>query len=373
MKANKIIAAGVLTALLSTASFAQTVINVTGATAFRAASHAAIQNMMTEVEYAWTGNQALSGANRAIFKGKINGEDYVIRTSWSGSGAGVEALINQTPVQVLQLTTPVSSTGEAIANPNYEVGVAKFGFSDVAQAATEHPAPALEATAVGVVPFMFVANKGASSLTNITSQQFGGLYGVGAAPLSYFTGNANDSDTFVVSTGRASSSGTRITVLAETGYGISTPVQQYQVAVNEGENAGVILPENVELFAEEGNFGYSSNSFIRDIVQRESVNGAPLVLGYLTVSDAQAAIAGGAQEVTYNGVHYSEENVRNGSYTLWGYQQFFNVAGLNSQEQSFKTSLINAIPANLNNAGISIPSMNAARDGGEGGQVVPIF
>lgn len=373
MKAKKIIAAGVLSALISTASFAQTVINVTGATAFRAASHSAILNMLEDAEYAWVGTQGLTGANRAIFKGTINGADYIIRTSWSGSGAGVNALVNDVPVEVLDTGTTVSSTGTLEASPVYESSLAKFGFSDVAQSATEHPSPALDATPVGVVPFMFVANKGSTSLNNVTSQQFGALYAMGGAPLSYFTGDANDVDTFVVPTGRASSSGTRITVLAETGFGISTPVQQYRINTNSGELAGVILPENMEMFEDEGNNGYSSNSFIRDVVGRESVEGAPLVLGYLTVSDAQAAILAGAQEVTYNGVAYSEENVRNGSYTLWGYQQFFNVSGLNSQEEAFKDALIDAIPANLNNAGIAIPTMNAAREGGEGGQVTPIF
>lgn len=372
MKAKNIIAAGVLSAVIGTSAYAQTVINVTGATAFRAASHTAIKNMLTDVEYAWVGNQELTGANAAIFKGKIGGEDYIVRTSWSGSGAGVRALLNQEPVQVLVTSTAVSSEGQLITAPAYETGVAKFGFSDVAQAATEYPSPALEATPVGVVPFMFVANKSAvgTGLDNITSQQFGALYSGGGVPLSLFTGSAADVDTFVLPTGRASSSGTRITVLAETGFGISTAVQQYSVA---GTINDPITAEGIELFSDEGNFGYSSNSFIRDIVQRESAEGAPLILGYLTVSDALRAIQGGAQEVTYNGVHYSEENVRNGSYTLWGYQQFFNTAGLSSQEQTFKSTLIDAIPANLGTAGIAIPSMNVNREGGEGGLIVPIF
>lgn len=366
MKANKIIAAGILSAVIGSSAFAQTVINVTGATAFRAASHAAIQNSLEDVEYAWVGNQALSGANRAIFKGKINGEDYIIRTSWSGSGDGVAALLDASPVEVLALSTAVSSAGGVVSAPSYEQGIAKFSFSDVAQNATNRPTPSLAATQVGVVPFMFVASKSAvgSGFTNVSSQQFSALYSLGYSPLSLFTGNASDTR-LVVPTGRASSSGTRITVLAETGFGIYSSVAQWQI-----NGSGPISMDDLAEFAP--NAGYSSNSFIRDIVQRESGTGEPLVFGYLTVSDALAATANGnAQALTYNGVAYSVDNVTSGKYTLWGYQQLFNVDGLSAQENTFKNTLVNAIPANLGNAGIAIPQMKVTRTGGEGGTILP--
>lgn len=368
MKINKIIVAGALSAVMGSSMFAQTVINVTGATAFRAASHAAIANSLEEVEYAWVGNQELSGANRAIFKGKINGEDYIIRTSWSGSGDGVAALLDQSPVQVLTLDTPVSAAGTFIESPTYEGGTAKFSFSDVAQSATTRPTPALQATPAGVVPFMFVASKSAADFgfTNVTSQQFDALYSLGGSPLSLFTGNAADDEVIVFPTGRASSSGTRITVLAETGYGINTGLNQFEIL---GTKDDPIDYSDTVLF--NPGAGYSSNSFIRDIVQRESVEGGPIVFGYLTVSDALQAIAGGAQGLTYNGVEYSVENVTSGKYTLWGYQQFFNVAGLSNEEETFKTTLINALPSSLGSAGITIPEMQVHRIGGEGGTILP--
>lgn len=366
MKVNKIIAAGVLSAVIGSSAFAQTVINLTGATAFRAASHAAIRATLDDTQFAWVGNQELSGADRAIFKGTINGEEYIIRTSWSGSGAGVAALLDQSNVEVLALNTPVSAAGGVVASPSFEQGVAKFAFSDVAQSATSRPTPSLQATPVGVVPFMFVASKSAvgTGFTNVTSQQFEAMYSIGFVPLSMFTGNASD-ERIVAPTGRASSSGTRITVLAETGFGINSNVSQWQVG-----GTGLITADDMEEFGPGA--GYSSNSFIRTLVQRESGEGEPLVFGYLTVSDALAATANGnAQALSYNGVEYSVENVTSGKYTLWGYQQFFNVQGLSAPEVTFKDTLISNIAGNLGNAGISIPEMKVTRFGGEGGVILP--
>lgn len=356
-------------AIFTTASaFADVTINITGATAFRASSNNAILNMLQGVEYAYTGDQGLGGANRAIFRGTLPGipGTTTVRTSWSGSAAGVRDVLQGNTVQVLLESTPMTAAGNNVTSPEFEQALAKFAFSDVAQDATPFPTPPLEGTPVGVVPFMFVANASApEEMNNMHDQLFNTIYSTGTAPLSMFTGVEADSSTIVIPTGRAATSGTRITMLAETGFGIARPVQQWQATRNQATN----MIEDPELFGEGGNLGYSSNSFIRDLMLGDS--DGFLMLGYLTISDALFVIANGGRELTYNGVAYSEEAVKNGSYTLWGYQQFYNAPGLTAAETTFRDTLINTIPTTMGTAGIPIPDMNVIRLGGDGGPLFP--
>lgn len=367
MKKIKVLAA-MCVAFTTASVFADVTINITGATAFRAASNNAILNMLQDVEYAYTGDQGLRGSNRAIFKGTLPGipGTTIIRTSWSGSAGGVRDILQANPVPVLLESTPMSAAGTNVADPQFESAVAKFAFSDVAQVATPTPTPALEGTPVGVVPFMFVANKSTpETVTNMTDQLFFTAYQTGQLPLSMLTGDPADADVVVLPTGRAASSGTRITMLAETGYGIARPVQQWQATRNAETNQ---IGEPT-LFGDDGNLGYSSNSFIRDLMIGESTGF--LFMGYLTISDALAAIEAGARELKYNGVAYSEENVKSGAYSLWGYQQFYNAPGLSEAEQTFRAALINTIPTTMGNAGIPIPDMQVTRSGGDGGPIFP--
>ena len=379
MKIRTMLCAALGAAALATTAQAQvTIINLTGATAFRAASNNAILNIMTltgsgdgyNYGYAYVGTQGLNGSNRSIFIGTIPGipGTTIVRGSWSGSSGGVGSLVNNSDVQVLVPSTAVLPAGAVVGTPVYESAKASFAFSDVAQVATEHPSPALVGTPVGVVPFMFVASKSApATVDNMTDQIFETLYSTSSVPLSMLTGNQADASIPVGCTGRASTSGTRITMLAETGYGIAKPVLQFQPTIS-----GTVPNATITDVGTAGNGGFSSNSFIRDIVQ--STSEGFYIIGYLTISDALAAVAGGAREMKYNGVAYSEENVKNGKYSLWGYQQFYQkLAALTANEQTFKTALINAIPSTLTatGAGIPEPQMRVVRAGGDGGPIFP--
>ena len=70
---------------------------------------------------------------------------------------------------------------------------------------------------------------------------------------------------------------------------------------------------------------------------------------------------------------YSEAKVKNGEYTLWGYQQFYGAVDITVDETSF----FNAFTAEVPNAlsplvtGIKIPDMNVTRNGGDGGPITP--
>ncbi|MDV7397069.1 hypothetical protein RZS08_37060, partial [Arthrospira platensis SPKY1] len=119
-------------------------------------------------------------------------------------------------------------------------------------------------------------------------------------------------------------------------FGFARSVQQWQANTVDGQ----IQPDTLEFV---GNDGYSSNSFIRNLVLgRSDLFETPVVIvSYLTISDALFVIENGARELTYNGVRYSEEAVKSGQYSLWGYQQFYNTPGLSASELVFRTALIN--------------------------------
>jgi hypothetical protein len=390
----------------STAS-AQTVINITGATAFRAAAHTAIINILGGpgvCQYGYVGS-SLSNANHALFKGSIGGSPYVIRTSQNGSTAGIAAVVNATTLTYLkdELTSPdISTAGVQIAsaiatattNGKTETAVGRFSFSDVDQAISNTPTPALPGAPVGVVPFVFVANVGApAGMTNMTDQLHESQWSTGQLPLSMYTGNPADTK-LVLNTGRNDGSGTRATILAETQYGPFRAVVQWGGPGTAANVAGSEGSGSVSFLQLLNNGGYSSNSFVRQNLARTSTNvtvgtdaagvggtaGQDIVIvSYLTLSDASAitTITGGAgvgaKALTYNGVAYSEANVKNGSYTLWGYQQFYGPIGITTEEQSFFNSFTAEIPNALSPlvTGLKIPDMNVTRSGGDGGPITP--
>lgn len=386
----------------STAS-AQTVINITGATAFRAAANRTILTLLNDgnpgtAKYAWVGSAGQSGfegSNRIIVEGFIGGDPFIIRTSQTGSTAGIGSVVNQTTpanayLDVTLTDADRTTTGTNIADATGKTVpgvIARFTFSDVDQAISPTPSPALPGTGVGVVPFVFVANVGApAGLTNMTDQLHESQWATGQLPLSMYTGNPADTK-LVLNTGRSSGSGTRATILSETQYGPFRSVVQWggpndATTVSGSEGSG-----SVTILNNQGNGGYSSNSWVRQNLARTSANvtvdGNPgndvVIVSYLTLSDAAAitTVTGGAgvgaRALTYNGVPYTFENVTNGQYTLWGYQQFYGSVDITPEEQAFFDAFVAGIPAELDPLSTGIPStdMNVTRNGGDGGPITP--
>jgi hypothetical protein len=396
MKTNKLVLGASLVLALSSVANGQTVINITGATAFRAAANNSIISLLGGAgvtKYAFTGTQGIGGTNRAIFKGTVAGIGAVtVRASWSGSTQGIADVASATPVQVLEddeLLLPTTTAGANVTGPFEAVNqVAQFAFSDVSQASSTTLSPSLTGAEVGVVPFAFVANSGApAAMTNVTDQIVASLYANAAVPMRLFTGNPADNSQ-VYASGRNDGSGSRALVLAETRYGVFSTVQQFTGVTNAtGQMTSLTYV---------GNGGYSSNSGIRDLVfgLGDSVSveggtaGPATVVSYLTVSDWIAATVTGksfdpdgtgplpsqnqkAKGLTYNGVAYSEEAVKQGAYTLWGYQWLYQAPTITPTELTFFNLFTAAIPANLGTAAIPIPAMTATRSGGDGGPVAP--
>lgn len=156
MKLKSLILGGV-TALLGTVSgFAQNVeINFTGSTAFRSAAHATILDVLGgqgTAEYCYDGS-TYGGSSHAVIRGQFNGKTYVVRTSWSGSTAGIASVVDQTTVNVIDETINVPTTaGAMIASPTFKAEVAQFSFSDVGVALSSRPTATLGGGPVGWFP-----------------------------------------------------------------------------------------------------------------------------------------------------------------------------------------------------------------------------
>jgi hypothetical protein len=271
MKSKLIASAFALAASFGVCNAQTTVIELTGATAFRSAAIDSINaaflagsgngNFATGYSNTTSSGSAASFGNGSmqIWRGTFPGitGTTIIRTSWNGSVEGIRAVASpgtdsvtgdeNNPLYLKEsilggngTSTPVrfhsdpGGAGAAANLLNYERAESDFAFSDVAQSATPVSGLSLSGGPVGVVVFTMIANKtwsddvksGLIDVSNITAQQFRSMAQQGYLPLSSFTGNASDTAK-VYLTGRNDGSGTRTSYLSETGVGAATPIQQY--------------------------------------------------------------------------------------------------------------------------------------------------
>jgi hypothetical protein len=365
---------GVATVSLSSAAHAQTELRLTGSTAFRSATHTAITKIFASGYRAAHTGSSLSSANQSIFKGTVNGEEVVIKASWSGSVGGVQTVSQNIDVNFLpESVLPVSGTATGVATGT-ETGKPDVAMTDNFQAATPFPSPVLVDKPVGVVPFKWVASKGApAGLSNINPQLAQAVFGAGSAALSLFTGLAADEVTKVFATGRDPDSGTRLTTFAEAGVGVNAEVVQYQPTVSSGAvTAHVPWPETVVngITFRQGNGGYSSGGSLVTTMGATTAAIGGFYVSYMGLSDATAAIAAGAKELTYSGVLYSLDNVKNGLYTFWCYEHLMYKSTLTGVKKTVADTLATQIETV--DAPIKLSDMRVIRLS-DGGLVTPNF
>jgi hypothetical protein len=409
MKTKALLAASALSLALAPATQADVTINITGSTAFRSVTMQAIVNTLGSAEGAWEGTgTALGSSNKASFKGTISGISGIVtvNTNWNGSveGMTIVGAGNATSGWIDSATATFAPANNGTFGNRYAVGAAPktslvptVACSDVYQASTTVTA-SLEDVIGGVIPFKYVASESAPvTLNNMSDQLHEALWAIGVQPLSLFTGDAADTRQ-VYAVGRDAGSGTRVTRLAETRYGITKPVTQWRVTTASGVASVFRLwPSQVEeptppsgSFNDAtllGNGGYTSGSSIATILGctstsvelRDGANGllasgqSVVAVGHLGLNDASVAITAGAKELTYNGAVYSQDNVRNGKYTAWGYLHVLNQTGALSADQVLaRDAIVNAFGSSLLpfgatvEAGIDVNTMAVSRseDGG---------
>jgi hypothetical protein len=418
---------------LAMASYASAVdIYITGATAFRTAAVRSICAAYAS-QGAFTGNYnsgSLTGASLSTFSGTFPGiaGTTTIHCAWNGSVEGIKAISLPEAVQFLTAApaaaATASGTGGAVASSLGTSGVIpQLAFSDVSQASTPFTAATLypEAPQMGVVAFSFVVNHGGDAgVTAVNSQLATSMLEGGSRPLRMFTGLSADATKRVYLTGRNDGSGTRTTVFAETGHGITSLTQQWKPTVVNGAltvannittlrlwptgdaaNASLIWGPDTA-----GNGGFSSGGNLTasmratsNSVQLQSAagvnSGAPgalTLIGYQSASDAfntQGANSStnlglpgrllaynGAGPLAYTGSVLSTaavNQIATGQYTLWGYEVLYSNVDLGSDANvnSVWTAIQDGMTsANLGLSGVPLASMFVSRSE-DGGTVAP--
>ena len=376
MKFKSMFATALAVAGLGSVANAQTVIDLVGSTAARAAVHDKIQEMFagsgnTLTTYAFNSSSGVLSSNQAIFHGNLGGNAVIIRTYWAGSVNGIRDIVQQIQQTNLYATTVAGNASGQVVSTTGNLATAsaatapEIGFSDVFATSTQFSAPSTEEE-VAVLPFKFYKNDGApAALDNITPLLVQQLYGnLGEVPMALFTGNPADQGVTVYGAGRNNDSGTRITAMAESGYGVFLSVSQY------GGGAGLTTSgDTITALGPNSNAGASSGGTVAGWLNKSLAGGLAgnALVAYLGPTDWAAAEstspnAGPAVALKWNGVTYSEQAVREGQYTFWGYLHQNN-NGLTGVASTFFDDLRDALIANPENALISIDSMNVSRDG----------
>jgi hypothetical protein len=362
-------------------AFGQTVnVHLTGSTAYRANVYRAIQAILQPgftLAYDGAGpasETALEGSGHAIFVGTLASASHApvrIKTSFSGSEAGIQAVGKGTAIAFFIDTQPTSVfPGTAGASTAGHTESAEIDMADTQQAASNYLGPfqgftypALTENSnspVGVVPFKFYGAP-ATTLTNVTAQQCRALYenNGGSLPLSFFTGNSADLTTTVVATGRDNDSGTRATLFAETGIGSRTTangnaapfVANTRGDTNEGDvittAGGAIDHFNVYpagtvngIALAAGDNGYHSGGTLAKALNNTVPAGTQFI-GYASTNDGDPQLSTrpghpgtGITELSFNGVtmgggttstydYNTNTNLTGGTYTYWGYEHMY--------------------------------------------------
>jgi ABC-type phosphate transport system substrate-binding protein len=356
---------------------------LTGSTAFRGPTHTAITKILgvNTVSYGFTG-ASLSGASQAIFEGDLSGNHIIVKTSWSGSVAGIQTVSQGIAIPFLPDST-TRSTGAgtsgattATAQNGGDVAIPDIGMSDNFQVSAPFTSPVLADTKVGVIPFKWVASKDAPAGLNMTPQLAKALFGAGNLPLSEFTGSASDETTQIFALGRDPDSGTRVAAFAESGVGVFNQVVQYQPTVSSGAVTSQIpWPVTVVngITFPQGDAGFSGGGTLATTLTATSLQGVGgFYVSYLGTGDATTAINGGAHEMSYNGVTLdpSFDLIRNGKYTFWAYEHLMYKSTLSGVKKSTADSIANQILTV--DSPVLISSMRCRRLQ-DGGTVAPTF
>lgn len=387
------------------ASAADVFLNFTGSSAFRSAAQATFKALLggnsTQIAYYVAGdNTAVTYdlATTTIFKGTSSaypGDVVYVRCLWQGSGAGIVAVANQTNLNLLTKDNTMSTgTGTQVFDSPaptggsvkiMETGKGQWAFSDVSKALSTTPNAAFDGQSapVGVQPFIYLLGQNNSlagatlynKITNISTQTHNVLWSLGQLPASVFTGDAADSAYTALASGRSQTSGTRLTCLSENKYGAFSPVQQYSAAVS-----GTFPNATLGAITGPVATGLSDNLAVHKLLVADAstmtysgspVGSATFFVGYVDATEGVAAVSEGAKALNFNGVPYTVDNVKNGRYTFWGYEQLYLINGATAAMKTFDTSLRNGIVANLPTNAIAISAMNVQRSGGDGGAVAP--
>lgn len=321
----------------------------------------------------WTGSVA--GVSDLASQRAISGfmADGLAVVGGTGLGSGYAQEPSPEPCDMAMSDAPYGDDALCLQLGNTAAKAAKSTI----QSTTFHEAGSMDqsfATGEGIVPFEWVLEKttGAAPISNITQQTAQTLIENGYTSLMTLTGNTSNQYDYLFLIGRNEDSGSRCNAYAEaqTGFGqaaiqwmpsyIGTSGSYQDIGaspsyvsssgtnyVYDGGTTATLSglqkwPSNWKIntnttiaWTVSGHSGFVSGGEVASALSAVdpvtsgsiSITSSPTtpnnvyVIGYVGSSDANTAIGNGATELTYNGVLFSQNAVRNGQYTFWGYEQ----------------------------------------------------
>ncbi|HZR16496.1 MAG TPA: hypothetical protein VFE51_04150 [Verrucomicrobiae bacterium] len=390
---------------------AQTVVRLTGSTAYRANVNAALHagTGIFDAPPSNLGPAYAAGANQLVFSGNISGNPVIVKTSFTGSEAGIASLVN--------VAVPNNVSGQPAANlpgtpqPSFlandgsagpDVSSPDISMADTSQAVSlTQDSRVHDVGIVGVVQFVWMKGKNSGQanwahLSNVTIPQINVLLSGGKQDLSFFTGNGADFGSPIVAVGRNKGSGTRVNTLVQALYGVGKAVQQY--AVTPTYTAGVLntavstTPINDGAIVNIGNDGFDSGKGVAQTLLMTAGGGSltTIPIGYLGLGDANsvqallndgtanAAAPANGQYLTVNGVLYSDAAINNGTYDHWGHEHILTGPFTSATGTTVANRLKSAMPATALGGSTGLPyalnvTLFADRPaGGDTGFVTPL-
>lgn len=285
-----------------------------------------------------------SSANYMAFVGTLVGGSgsTTVQCHWSGSEAGILNVASNTVVTVDFIDpTLLDGTDHGSALPGLtQQHAVDLAMGDNDQPYSRTPKPTLTKKApVGVITFKWIRNKGLWTGTNVTDSMIRQAFS-GFCPRAVFSGVNGETNDYVYVSGRNNQSGTRVNAFGTCGYGILTIPKQIEI-----NNSGVMQDLDAPNGVYAGDFGYESGGTLCKTMQGDTTASADLwnggtgfsVVAYGGVGDADAGIALGAVELSYNGVKFSPQAVIEGTYGFWGNEYVFAANNVVANSEADKT------------------------------------
>lgn len=322
-------------------------IYITGSTAFRGATIAAIEACLQPgfnyAAYKEAGAAApyanlRQTASYVNYYGNLAADSscVVIKCAFSGSEAGYLDMIKCTTQKEAFMADTIGGFGVANIDSASTPATTDSHVVDIAMAdntqAFAKPAnrtPVINnICAAGVVPFVWVknaqtagdiaANPDYNDLVNVTEAQLRVAITSGTK-LSLFTGVPGENK-WVYVAGRDNNSGTRANCLLDLGYPVTQAVNQTQIG---GVNGAPTLGALSATGQSSGGTLAKSMFITGSASTADTINGGTgwYAIAYLGIADATTAIGGGAVQLTLSGVAESTTAIEQGQYSYWGQEQ----------------------------------------------------
>jgi hypothetical protein len=217
-----------------------------------------------------------------------------------------------------------------------------------------------------VVPYVFIKNTASANtagISNLTQRQAALLESAGATiPAAFFGGGGTNVIYFV---GRNKDSAVRTE--------IDLNIQANGFQTYTTNSSGQIVQDTTGI-DEEGNLdpGQSSGSTLVGVVKYITNS-----IGTIAVQNLKSGVA----PLAYEGISYTPASVQNGSYALWGYENYYYLTTLNNANQ---LQVINLLYQAVTNSAfqsatnpvfstnfVSLPTLNVSRSS-DGGSIIPL-